>query len=138
MAAFLEVVSAAMPTYDYRCQSCGSRFEVWQKITDEPIETCPTCGGPVRRIVHPVGLVFKGSGFYKTDHRDSSGAIVASGDSSSNGAAANASTSTESKTETKSVEAKTTESKTTESKTTAEPAATTTSTKSTATASAGE
>lgn len=133
MAAFLEVVSAAMPTYDYRCQSCGSRFEVWQKITDEPVETCPTCGGPVRRIVHPVGLVFKGSGFYKTDHRDSSGAIVASGDSSSNGAAASASTSTESKTETKSVEAKATE-----SKTTAEPAATTTPAKSTATASAGE
>lgn len=134
MAAFLEVVSAAMPTYDYRCQSCGSRFEAWQKITDEPVETCPTCGGPVRRVLYPVGLVFKGSGFYKTDHRDSSSASVASGDGSSNGAAANASTSTESKTE-----SKTTESKTTESKTTAEPAASsTTAAKSTTAAPAGE
>ncbi len=130
MAAFLEVVSAAMPTYDYRCQSCGSRFEVWQKITDEPVETCPTCGGPVRRVLYPVGLVFKGSGFYKTDHRDSSSASVASGDTSSKGATA---------AESKTTESKPAESKTTESKTTAEPAASaTTAAKPAATASAGE
>lgn len=107
MVAFLEVVSAAMPTYDYRCQSCGSRFEAWQKITDDPIETCPTCGGPVRRVLYPVGLVFKGSGFYKTDHRDSSGASVASHDNASNGATAAESTTAESKpTETKATESK--------------------------------
>ena len=78
----LEVVSAAMPTYDYSCRSCGARFEAWQKMTDDPITICPTCGGPVRRIIYPVGLVFKGSGFYSTDnHRP-----VATASDSSDGA----------------------------------------------------
>ena len=58
-----------MPTYEYLCQSCGARFEAWQKMTDDPIDTCPTCGQPVRRIIFPVGLVFKGSGFYINDTR---------------------------------------------------------------------
>jgi putative FmdB family regulatory protein len=58
-----------MPTYEYLCQSCGARFEAWQKITDDPIDTCPTCGDHVRRIIFPVGLVFKGSGFYINDTR---------------------------------------------------------------------
>jgi len=61
-----------MPTYDYRCDSCGARFDVWQKITDDPVATCPTCGGPVHRLLHPVGLLFKGAGFYSTDNRGSS------------------------------------------------------------------
>lgn len=58
-----------MPTYDYVCETCGNRFEEWQKITDEPTKICPACGGPVHRIIYPVGLVFKGGGFYKTDNR---------------------------------------------------------------------
>ena len=58
-----------MPTYDYVCETCGNRFEEWQKITDEPTRLCPACGGPVHRVIYPVGLVFKGSGFYKTDNR---------------------------------------------------------------------
>ncbi len=62
-----------MPMYDYRCQSCGTRFEVWQKMTDDPLTTCQTCGGPVRRVLYPAGIVFKGSGFYSTDHRSSNG-----------------------------------------------------------------
>ena len=61
-----------MPTYDYSCRSCGARFEAWQKMSDDPITICPTCGGPVHRILYPVGLVFKGSGFYSTDNRSSS------------------------------------------------------------------
>lgn len=65
----MEVSSAAMPTYEYVCQSCGARFEAWQKITDDPIDVCPTCGEHVRRIIFPVGLVFKGSGFYVNDTR---------------------------------------------------------------------
>lgn len=134
MVAFLEVVSAAMPTYDYRCQSCGSRFEAWQKITDDPIETCPTCGGPVRRVLYPVGLVFKGSGFYKTDHRDSSGASVASHDNASNGATAAESTTAESKP----TEAKSTETKATESKPSAESTKSAAPATSTATATASE
>lgn len=134
MVAFLEVVSAAMPTYDYRCQSCGSRFEAWQKITDDPIETCPTCGGPVRRVLYPVGLVFKGSGFYKTDHRDSSSASVANHDNSTNGATAAASTTAEAKP----AEAKPAEAKAAESKTSAEPVKTAAPVTSTATATASE
>lgn len=67
-----------MPTYGYRCQSCGTRFEVWQKMSDDPLTTCPTCGGSVRRLLYPAGVVFKGSGFYSTDHRSGS----ASGDTS--------------------------------------------------------
>jgi putative FmdB family regulatory protein len=134
MVAFLEVVSAAMPTYDYRCQSCGARFEAWQKITDDPIDTCPTCGGPARRVLHPVGLVFKGSGFYKTDQRDSSSASVASGESSSNGA-----TTAESATAgSKSTESKATEAKTTESKPSAEPVKSAAPATSTGTATASE
>ncbi|HLY31227.1 MAG TPA: FmdB family zinc ribbon protein [Ktedonobacterales bacterium] len=58
-----------MPAYDYKCQSCGNRFEVWQKITDDPIQVCPRCSGHVQRVIHATGIVFKGSGFYSTDHR---------------------------------------------------------------------
>lgn len=65
-----------MPTYVYQCSSCGERFEAWQKISDDPIDTCPTCGQPVHRVVFPVGLVFKGGGFYKTDSRGTSSTSV--------------------------------------------------------------
>jgi putative FmdB family regulatory protein len=58
-----------MPTYEYRCKSCDSRFDVWQKMSDDPLATCPTCGGPIRRVLFPAGIVFKGGGFYSTDHR---------------------------------------------------------------------
>lgn len=59
-----------MPTYDYKCTSCGHEFELFQKMTDPPAEVCPSCGGPVRRkIGSGAGLIFKGSGFYATDYR---------------------------------------------------------------------
>ena len=61
-----------MPTYDYKCESCGHRFDAWQKITADPIAECPVCGGPVHRILYPVGVLFKGSGFYINDSRASS------------------------------------------------------------------
>ena len=60
-----------MPTYGYRC-SRGHQFEVLQRITDVPLETCPQCGAPATRVFYPVGVIFKGQGFYKTDSRDSS------------------------------------------------------------------
>ena len=69
-----------MPTYEYACRTCGARFEAWQKITDDPIETCPTCGNPVHRVLYPVGLVFKGAGFYKTDSRGASTAVEPAGE----------------------------------------------------------
>ena len=58
-----------MPTYEYACTECGERTEVVQSISDAPLATCPVCGGVVRKVFSPVGIVFKGSGFYKTDSR---------------------------------------------------------------------
>ena len=56
-----------MPIYEYRCDN-GHLFEVMQKITDDPVTTCETCGAPVQRVFHPVAVHFKGSGFYNTDY----------------------------------------------------------------------
>jgi putative FmdB family regulatory protein len=58
-----------MPTYDYRCDSCGEHVEVYQSFSDDPLSTCGLCGGELKRVFHPVGIVFKGSGFYSTDSR---------------------------------------------------------------------
>ena len=60
-----------MPLYGYRC-SRGHHFEVTQRITDAPLTQCPDCGAPVTRVFYPVGIVFKGTGFYKTDSRGAS------------------------------------------------------------------
>jgi putative FmdB family regulatory protein len=61
-----------MPTYSYRCQKCGHEFERFQSMSDDPVKRCPECKGKVQRLFHPVGIVLKGSGFYKTDNRSSS------------------------------------------------------------------
>ncbi|MDY6878193.1 MAG: FmdB family zinc ribbon protein [Chloroflexota bacterium] len=58
-----------MPLYEYQCQTCGVRFERRQHMNDEPVKVCPECGGEVHRLIQPVGIVFKGSGFYVTDNR---------------------------------------------------------------------
>jgi putative FmdB family regulatory protein len=58
-----------MPTYEYVCTECGDRTEVVQSITDPPLATCTVCGGQLRKVFSPVGIVFKGSGFYRTDSR---------------------------------------------------------------------
>jgi putative FmdB family regulatory protein len=58
-----------LPTYEYHCDSCDRNFDVVQSFHDDPITTCPTCGSPVRKVFGNVGIVFKGSGFYKTDSR---------------------------------------------------------------------
>ncbi len=56
-----------MPIYEYRCEN-GHLFEVMQKITEDPVTTCPDCGAAVQRVFHPVAVHFKGSGFYNTDY----------------------------------------------------------------------
>jgi len=62
-----------MPTYEYECETCSHRFERFQSITADPLETCPECGGPVHRLISPgAGFIFKGSGFYTTDYRSES------------------------------------------------------------------
>ena len=59
-----------MPTYEYRCDVCGEKFEFMQSITEDPVENCPKCGGSVRRLIGAgAGIIFKGSGFYVTDYR---------------------------------------------------------------------
>jgi len=65
-----------MPTYQYACTStdCGNEFELVQSFTDPSASECPTCGGPVRKVFSAVGVVFKGSGFYRTDSRKSGAA----------------------------------------------------------------
>lgn len=63
-----------MPIYTYRCESCGVQFERNQKFTDAPLTRCPECGKKsLRKVYTPVGIVFKGSGFYSTDHKSPSG-----------------------------------------------------------------
>jgi putative FmdB family regulatory protein len=59
-----------MPTYIYKCADCGHRFEAVQGFHDDPLDTCPDCGGQVRRVIGNVGVTFKGSGFYRTDSRE--------------------------------------------------------------------
>lgn len=61
-----------MPTYDYKCTECNYTFEEFQKITDDPLEKCPKCGGKVKRLIGTgMAPIFKGSGFYQTDYKNS-------------------------------------------------------------------
>jgi putative FmdB family regulatory protein len=60
-----------MPTYEYSCTACGEHLEIVQSFRDEALTTCPACGGPLRKVFGSIGIVFKGSGFYKTDSRSS-------------------------------------------------------------------
>ena len=71
-----------MPTYQYRCTECGEDLEAVQKFSDPALTTCPTCGGQLRKVFNAVGVVFKGSGFYRTDSRSGSKSD-SDGDSSS-------------------------------------------------------
>jgi putative FmdB family regulatory protein len=61
-----------MPTYEYECENCGVRFERLQRMSDAALTVCPECGGHVHRVMQPVGVIFKGSGFYVTDSRGKS------------------------------------------------------------------
>ena len=61
-----------MPTYQYACTACGEQLEVVQSFTDAALTECPACGGALRKVFSAVGVVFKGSGFYKTDSRNGS------------------------------------------------------------------
>ncbi|HDQ71208.1 MAG TPA: FmdB family transcriptional regulator [Chloroflexi bacterium] len=58
-----------MPLYEYQCENCGVRFERHQRMAEDPVKVCPDCEGSVHRLIHPVGIIFKGSGFYVTDNR---------------------------------------------------------------------
>lgn len=98
-----------MPTYQYACTACGHQLEAVQSFTDEPLTECPTCAGRLRKLFNSVGIVFKGSGFYRTDSRTdpesgstagkpaaASNGSGSSSDSTSNDSTSSSSTSTSS------------------------------------------
>ena len=87
-----------MPTYQYACTECDHRFDAVQSFSDPSLTECPVCGGKLRKVFSSVGIVFKGSGFYRTDSRSGAGSTVAKAESGSEGSG---STSTETKTEKK-------------------------------------
>jgi putative FmdB family regulatory protein len=64
--------TSIMPTYEYACTSCGQHVEIFQRLAEPPLETCVACGGHMRKVFFPAGIVFKGSGFYATDSRSKS------------------------------------------------------------------
>lgn len=94
-----------MPTYEYACKNCGEHLEIVQSFKDDPLTTCPNCGGELRKVFGSIGIAFKGSGFYKTDSRGP--APKESGSSgSSSGSSSSSSSSDSSKSSTKSSESK--------------------------------
>ena len=85
-----------MPTYSYACTECGNRFDVVQAFTDDALTACDQCNGRLRKIFGKVGVVFKGSGFYRTDSREAGkSSSAASGNGSSPAKSDSGSTSTE-------------------------------------------
>ena len=72
-----------MPTYSYACTECDNRFDAVQAFTDDALTTCPQCTGRLRKLFNSVGVVFKGSGFYRTDSREGGKSSTAGADSSS-------------------------------------------------------
>lgn len=77
-----------MPTYEYACVDCGQHLEVVQSFGDDPLAVCGACGGRLRKVFHPAGILFKGSGFYSTDNRKGS---KAAGEGSGGGTGASGS-----------------------------------------------
>ena len=73
-----------MPTYQYACTACDHRFEAVQSFTDASLTECPACSGALRKVFSSVGIVFKGSGFYRTDSRSGGGGVAAKNESGKN------------------------------------------------------
>ena len=104
-----------MPTYEYVCKSCGEHLEVVQSFRDEPLRECPVCGGELRKVFSPVGISFKGSGFYRNDSRTSAEAAKSDGHDKSEAK------STSESGDSKSTDSKGTDSKGTDSASTSKP-----------------
>lgn len=88
-----------MPTYQYQCTDCGEALEIHQSFSDDALTVCPTCEGRLRKVFNAVGVVFKGSGFYRNDSRgaDPKGSSTTTKDSGSKDASSTSSTTTASK-----------------------------------------
>jgi putative FmdB family regulatory protein len=85
-----------MPTYEYECTVCGQHIEVFQRFSEDPLTTCGVCGGTLRKVFHPAGIVFKGSGFYATDSRAKASSGAASTKDSDGGSSSSGATSSDS------------------------------------------
>jgi putative FmdB family regulatory protein len=85
-----------MPTYEYECTVCGQHIEVFQRFSEDPLTTCGVCGGKLRKVFHPAGIVFKGSGFYATDSRAKASSGDASTKDSDGGSSSSGATSSDS------------------------------------------
>ncbi|MCX4097089.1 FmdB family zinc ribbon protein [Nocardia sp. alder85J] len=82
-----------MPTYSYQCTQCGDKFDIVQSFSDDALTTCEKCSGKLRKLFNSVGIVFKGSGFYRTDSRNGSSSATAPAKSSSDTSSATSSSS---------------------------------------------
>ena len=82
-----------MPLYEYRCSNCGNQFEIQQSFSDDALTTCDVCEGTLKKVFSPVGISFKGSGFYKNDSRGSSSSSSSSGSSGSSSTSSSTSSS---------------------------------------------
>jgi putative FmdB family regulatory protein len=80
-----------MPRYEYRCKDCGEHLEVQQSFRDDPLTVCPTCSGTLKKVFQPVGIAFKGNGFYKNDARSGSSTSSTSSAGASSGSSSNGS-----------------------------------------------
>ncbi|MGV9994294.1 FmdB family zinc ribbon protein [Streptomyces sp. NPDC003374] len=85
-----------MPTYQYQCTECGEGLEAVQKFTDEALTQCPSCSGRLKKVFSAVGIVFKGSGFYRNDSRGSSSSSSPASSSKSSGSSSDAKSSSSS------------------------------------------
>lgn len=82
-----------MPVYEYRCRTCGHQFDIQQSFSDDALSVCPECHGELRKVFAPVGISFKGSGFYKTDSRSGSSSSGSSSSASTTSSSSDSSSS---------------------------------------------
>jgi putative FmdB family regulatory protein len=112
-----------VPTYSYACTECGNRFDEVQAFTDDALTTCPQCCGRLRKLFGNVGVVFKGSGFYRNDSRESGKSSASSNGASSNGASAGSESTSSSTSDSSSTKSSETSSSKDSSSTSSAPAA---------------
>jgi len=108
-----------VPTYVYACTACDHGFEAQQAFTDDALTVCPECGGKLRKVFNSVGIVFKGSGFYRNDSRDAKTSSSSSGGSSSSSESSTSTSTEKSSEKSGSTEKKSTETKSSSSSSTA-------------------
>ncbi|WP_040524401.1 FmdB family zinc ribbon protein [Gordonia effusa] len=90
-----------MPTYSYACTECDNKFDIVQSFSDDSLTVCPECSGKLRKLFSQVGIVFKGSGFYRTDNRSSSSSTSSSSTTESSSSSSSSSSDSSSSTSTK-------------------------------------